>query len=400
MPATRTSPTATLDPQTTADPGAGAAPPGGPLRILAVATMGAGDPQELRLRQMLERLPVEFVPFDYKDKRGGLRRLRDRIRAERPDLVVLEGSGLAGGLALLWGRFRYGVPYVVSCGDAIGPFLAALYPPLRPAVELYERTLYRYCAGFIGWTPYLTGRAMTFGAPRGMTAANWAPFPRTVEELAEARREVRRRLEIPDDAIVFGIAGSLGWIAKFGYCYGLELARALERVERDDVRVLIVGDGDGRPRLERLAEGGGRGRCLLPGRVPRAEVPDYLAAMDVASLPQSVDPIGSFRYTTKISEYLDAGLPIVTGRIPMAYDLDSGWLWRLPGRAPWDETYVDALAELLRTITREDLDARRAAVPRDLPEFDRARQVARVTAFLTELVADRGGPRARPAPAG
>jgi glycosyltransferase involved in cell wall biosynthesis len=366
------------------------------LRILAVVWMGAGDPQELRLRQLLERLPVEYVPFDHKDKRGGLRRLRERIRAERPDLVVLEGAGVAGGLALLWGRFRYGVPYVVSCGDAVGPLLAALYPPLRPAVELYERILYRFCAGFIGWTPYLTGRATTFGAPRGMTAANWAPFPRTADELAEARREVRRQLEIPDDAIVFGLVGSLGWIAKFGYCYGLELARAFERVERDDVRVLIVGDGDGRPRLERLAEG----RCLLPGRVPHAEVPDYLAAMDVASLPQSVDSIGSFRYTTKISEYLAAGLPVVTGRIPMAYDLDSGWLWRLPGRAPWDETYVAALAGLMRTITREDLDARRAAVPRDPPEFDRARQVGRVTAFLTELVADRGGPRARPAPAG
>ena len=50
-------------------------------------------------------------------------------------------------------------------------------------------------------------------------------------------------------------------------------------------------------------------------------MPNHLAAFDLASLPQSVDGVGSFRYTTKLSEYLAAGLPIVTGQIPAAYDL-------------------------------------------------------------------------------
>ena len=61
--------------------------------------------------------------------------------------------------------------------------------------------------------------------------------------------------------------------------------------------------------------------------------------MDVASLPQSVDGVGSFRYTTKLSEYLAARLPVVTGEIPLAFDLDDGWMWRLPGDAPWEERY-------------------------------------------------------------
>ena len=42
---------------------------------------------------------------------------------------------------------------------------------------------------------------------------------------------------------------------------------------------------------------------ILTGRVPREQVIDYLAAMDVGSLPQSVDGVGSFRYTIKLSEY-------------------------------------------------------------------------------------------------
>jgi hypothetical protein len=52
--------------------------------------------------------------------------------------------------------------------------------------------------------------------------------------------------------------------------------------------------------------------------VARDAVPDYLAAFDVASLPQSCDQIGAFRYTTKLPEYLAAKLPIVTGELPVA----------------------------------------------------------------------------------
>jgi glycosyltransferase involved in cell wall biosynthesis len=208
---------------------------------------------------------------------------------------------------------------------------------------------------------------------------------------AEARADVRRRLDIPDDALVFGIVGSLAWVRRAGYCYGLELARALEKVDRPDVHALIVGDGTGKARLDALAGKVSGARCVLTGRVPREEVPRYLAAMDVASLPQSLDGVGLFRYSTKLAEYLAAGLPVVTGRLPLAYDLDTGWLWRLPGKAPWDARYVEALASLMARLDPAELASKRSAVPLDPPEFDRARQVARVSAFIGDLMADGQG---------
>jgi glycosyltransferase involved in cell wall biosynthesis len=353
-------------------------------RILAVATQGAGGDDEARLRTLLGRLPAEFFPFDRKAKRASARALLRTIRRDRPDLVVMEGTGIGGGLALMLGRLTAGVPYVISSGDAVGPFVRSIRPAFGPAFDRYERRLCRHSAGFIGWSPYLTGRALTFGAPRAMTAAGWAPFaPRP-----EARDSVRRRLGIPPDALVFGIVGSLAWNRRVGYAYGLELVEAVRRVERSDVRVVIVGDGDGRPRLDALAERSG-GRCILTGRVPRDEVPAYLAAFDVASLPQSLDAVGMFRYTTKISEYLAAGLPVATGRLPFAYDLDGGWLWRLEGVAPWSVPYHESLARLMDGLTPGELAQKRAAVPRELPEFDRDRQVARTTAFLLDILEER-----------
>jgi hypothetical protein len=214
------------------------------------ATQGSGSQDEQRIRDLLEPLDARPLPFD----RGArVRSCLGVIRAARrlsPALLVMEGAGVAGGMALLCSRWILRVPYAVSSGDAIGPFVRGRRPILAPIAGLYERLLCRYCAGFIGWSPYLTGRALTFGAPRAMTARNWAPAP---EQRADGR-EVRERLGIPADMVVFGIVGSLDWTSRVRYCYGLELVLALARASRDDVGVLIVGGGSGRERLEALTK--------------------------------------------------------------------------------------------------------------------------------------------------
>jgi hypothetical protein len=356
-------------------------------RVYAVATLGSGSSDEDRILTLLSAFKPRAIPFDRAAKWRGFRRIVATLWRERPNLVVLEGTGLAGGMALLLGRLFLGVPYVVSSGDAVGPFVARQARWAWPVFALYERVLCRLACGFIGWTPYLTGRALTFGVPRAMTAPGFAPFPLAVEERACRRTAVRRRLGIPEDALVFGLAGSLTWSRGPRYCYGLELVQALRQTRRPDLRVLVVGDGTGRPHLADQAGPELGRRLLLTGRVPRDEVMDHLAAMDVASLPQSCDALGSFRYTTKVSEYLAAGLPLVTGEIPLAYDLDAGHIWRLPGSSPWDPVYVNALAHLMEELGPEELRANRESVPAYVPEFDRERQVSRTTAFIGDLLA-------------
>jgi glycosyltransferase involved in cell wall biosynthesis len=296
----------------------------------------------------------------------------------------MEGTGTGGGVAVLLARLMLGVPFVVSSGDAIGPFVAGAHRGMRLPAWTYEWLLCRASAGFIGWTPYLVGRALTLGAPRGVTAAGFTLHP----EFPLTRSQVRAALGVPQDALVFGIAGALNWNELKGYCYGLELVRALRRVERDDAVAVIVGEGSGLPRLRKLAgEDLGR-RVFLPGPVPPELVAAYLAAMDVGSLPQSLDQVGSLRYTTKITEYITARLPLVTGRMPLAYDLAETWSWRLPGSAPWTEEYVTELAQLIERLTAEEIRERRQAIPDAPLIFDRARQRRSVGAFIAELLDD------------
>jgi Glycosyl transferases group 1 len=351
-----------------------------PPRVACFATQGTGSGDEDRIRALLEPLAPELLPFDRAAKARSLIRTAAALVRRRPDVAVMEGTGIAGGLAVLGARAT-GVRFVVSSGDAVGPYLGSFRPWLRPLAALYERLLCRASSGYVGWSPYLAGRALTLGAPRAMTAAGWAPHGGAAGD----RDAARRRFGVPEDALVFGIVGSLGWHERAGYCYGAELVRAVARVDREDVCVLVVGDGSGRARLEGLA-GDRLGRTvLLPGPVPRHEVPLALAAMDVGSLPQSVDGVGSFRYTTKISEYLAAGLPVVTGEIPLAYDLEDGWLWRLPGDAPWDERYVAALAELMRSLSAPEVEERRSRVPDEHPLFSLERQRRQVCGFVRDV---------------
>src|SRR5262249_49927794 len=162
---------------------------------------------------------------------------------------------------------------------------------------------------------------------------------------------------------------------------------ALRRTRREDVRVCVVGDGTGRAELAREAGDELGRRVHLPGFVAADDVPDLLACFDVASLPQSVDRVGAFRYTTKLAEYLAAGLPVATGRLPLAYDLDGGWIWRLDGEAPWDDAYVASLAALMESVTPDDVAARRAPALEAARQFDLEEQRQRVKAFVEDLLA-------------
>ena len=360
--------------------------------IMAFATKGSMTNEELRMRQLLSCETATFVEFDKSAKRRSFMHLLKTVFAARPDLLVMEGTGIAGGTVCLLARLMGRSRYVVSSGDAVGPFVAAHSLLAGPIFGVYERVLCRFCDGFIGWTPYLTGRAMTFGARRAMTACGWAPSALKAEEAAAARKEIRQKLGIPLESIVFGIAGALNWNRHRRYCYGLELVQAINRVTRLDVRVLIVGGGTGLERLRFVAGDRIGTSVILSGAVKMEEVPKYLAAMDVASLPQSRDGVGHFRFSTKISEFAAAGLPIVTGRLPLAYDLDDGSMWRLPGKAPWSQEYIAALAALMQRISPAELERARGLVQRKRAEFDPARQRARVSQFIRDILEETRRP--------
>jgi glycosyltransferase involved in cell wall biosynthesis len=147
---------------------------------------------------------------------------------------------------------------------------------------------------------------------------------------------VRQRYQLGNARIV-GFAGSLkAW-------HGVDiLLRAAVRLDTD-VRVLIVGDGPERGKLEGLAgELRIADRVVFAGAVPHHAIPEHLAAMTVAVAPYRRQTDFYFS-PLKVVEYLAAGLPVVAS--------DQGDLAHLVGKAGLTVTPDDA-AELADALDK------------------------------------------------
>ncbi|MGH2542366.1 MAG: glycosyltransferase family 4 protein [Ardenticatenaceae bacterium] len=121
---------------------------------------------------------------------------------------------------------------------------------------------------------------------------------------------------------------TIGFVGTLKPWHGLAtLIEAFTCLARDDstVRLLIVGDGPRRAELEqRLAERALRQRAHFPGLVAPAEVPAWLASMDVAVAPYP--KLDNFYFSPlKMYEYMAAGVPVVASRTgQLAHVIEDG----------------------------------------------------------------------------
>jgi len=171
----------------------------------------------------------------------------------------------------------------------------------------------------------------------------------------------------------------IGWAGSFRAFHALDqLVTAAAEVE--GATLLLVGDGPERPRVEQLVAQLGVS-ATFTGMVPHADLPGFLAAMDVGVV--LARPGAPFHYSPlKLAEYLAAGLPIVAPSIPeLVGRLRAGVDAEL-----FDAGDVAGLASSLRSLSTDETKRRRLA--------DRARaasaswgwegQVQRVLAALAD----------------
>ncbi len=202
-------------------------------------------------------------------------------------------------------------------------------------------------------------------------------------EVADRERAALRERYDMGDACVIGFVGGLKpW-------HGTEtLLEAFAEVRRGgaNVRALIVGDGPQREPLENLVRDLGiADRTILTGKVPYAEIPTHLAAMDVAVAPYT--PNENFYFSPiKVFEYMAAGRAVAAGAIGQCTEIvDEGRTGRL--YPPGD---VGALAVVLRELAEDpEGRARMGCLGREWIRAERtwdhnARRVAGIAASLRE----------------
>lgn len=98
-----------------------------------------------------------------------------------------------------------------------------------------------------------------------------------------------------------------------GHAQDLESCiRAMASLERDDVVLRIVGDGDRMPALERLVETEGLQDVVeFVGLVPRESVPGFIEDAEIGLAPIKADEALAYAVPTKSFEYMASGVPVI-----------------------------------------------------------------------------------------
>jgi glycosyltransferase involved in cell wall biosynthesis len=197
--------------------------------------------------------------------------------------------------------------------------------------------------------------------------------------------EVRAELGLPEGPL-FVCVGRLS--RDKGYQHAVR-ALALLDGKTSNARLVIVGDGEERPRLEQLAQDLNLdGRVTFAGSQPPELVPLYLAAADAFLFPTERDEAAPL----VLPQAMASALPVVASRIGGITEVlgDSrryGILIR-----PGD---TEALADAMRELLREDVFRRQlgeAARERVLAEYTLERMVER-TLDVYRIAIARLGPR-------
>jgi colanic acid biosynthesis glycosyl transferase WcaI len=308
---------------------------------------------------------------------------------KRPDVVLSSSPPLSVGSVGQLLAARHRVPWVLDVRD-LWPDVAVVVGELSDGrmlrfAERLERRLYRSAGAITATTDHFKqviearggeGKAQVIRNGAGPSFLEAGAAPRDPGALAE--------LGIPhnDGRFTWAYAGNLG------LAQGLETAVDAARELGDGFRLLLVGEGPRRGRLEQQAEVLPAGSVEFHTPVPPAEASRILRAADALLVPLAANPGLEGFVPSKLFEYAGVGRPLVVAAAGEAAELAEqagAAVCVAPGDAP-------ALAAAVRRLRdddalREQLGDRAAEFGR---EHSRERGVEAMERVLESVLERRG----------
>ncbi len=248
------------------------------------------------------------------------------LAEEKPDFIY-ERYALFGSGGLELAR-RFEVPLILELNAPLCDQQEGYQKfPLIETARNIEPQILCGADALVAMTQWLADWAVGLGVDRDKIRV----LPDAVSEEHFGRepsgRAVREKYGLADLPVV----GFVGSFHKWHDVAGLIDAFATLVAADKRRRLLLVGDGHDRQKLEKkvaslkLAD-----KVVFTGKVPHEEVPDYLAAMDVTTVPYQ--PIDDFFFSPmKLFEGMAAGRPTVAADLGQIPDIvrhgETGWLY-------------------------------------------------------------------------
>lgn len=248
----------------------------------------------------IARKPRTMMPWELDNPSVG-----EALERFGPDVIELSGYvTFTNWRALAWARRRGVRVMFVSDSELIHPRRW----PVRLAKELFVRGFFSQLDGALPIGSANAAYYRHYGLPEALLhpcpiPTDGARFRASAEERATRRAAARAELGFGEHDFVFGTVGKL--VARKRHDDVIRALLSLSPEARARARVLVVGEGDERPRLEALAREAS-GAVVLSGFANQSRMPALYAALDALVVASDEDPYGLVA-----SEALFSALPIL-----------------------------------------------------------------------------------------
>lgn len=309
------------------------------------------------------------------------------LRVERPDVVFATSTpltiGIPGMIASRWHR----VPLVFEVRDlwpeAPLQMGALRHPALILAARWLERTIYRHSRHIIALSPGMRQGILDTGVPPEKVsvipnAADLALF----HPLRDGRCWRERLGHPPFLALYFGTMGEANDLQQV-----IEAARILQSQGRDDILIVLAGQGRQRPQLEEKTRDYQLRNVRFLDPLPKTEVADLVAAADVCLTIFKAVPVLATCSPNKLFDALAAGKAVIVNT--------PGWLQQLVethqcGRYARAGDPADLAAQITYLCDHPDFTQHAGQQARYLAEqqFDRRQLAAAALTILQTCTAN------------
>lgn len=240
-------------------------------------------------------------------------RVAQALEKSRPDAVVCGGYNyLASWQALHWAR-RNGVQFLLWSESTAND-----HRRQHGLVEALKKIFLRRCDAFVVPGKSALNYLEAFGVAResiflARNAVDSALFARLASDARNNAVQLRRQLALPERYFLYA-----GRLVREKGVLDLLAAYGLLSVElRQQIGLVLAGDGGLRPELESAARDIYPGTVYFAGFVQREELPIYYGLAECLVMPTHTDPWGLV-----VNEAMACGLPVIcTSAAGCALDL-------------------------------------------------------------------------------
>jgi glycosyltransferase involved in cell wall biosynthesis len=233
------------------------------------------------------------------------------VRREKIDAIVLY-SVPTTGLQTLRAARKHGIPVLFRSIDILNQLVTS--PLLRPVTRYLERRAYARADRILALTPGLTRYVAGLGADESKVSLLLMPVDTGIFQPRPASTELKRRWGLGGEEPVVLFMGTL-----FDFS-GLDTFIPAFREVADrfpGARLLIVGDGPQRPRLEAVINGAGlRKSVTITGFEPYETMPQYINLADVCINTFNIVDATRDIFPGKTVQFLACGKPFVATALP------------------------------------------------------------------------------------